>query len=59
MVSMIEAGEDCERVVTQMAAAKSALDRAAVLFVLKLSNEESRSFELDAEDLEKMALRLA
>ena len=63
IVSMIEAGRDCEDIVTQLAAASRALDRAGVAIIatgLRQCLAESGGAEtLDSAKLEKLFLSLA
>ena len=61
VIRMLEAGRDCRDIVTQLAAASSALDRAGFHIIASglrqcLANEDSAS---DQRDLEKMFLSLA
>lgn len=65
IISMIEEGRDCGDVVTQMAAASRALDRAGFKVVAnglqQCANAEGRGEKppLSAEQLEKLFLSLA
>lgn len=63
VVRMIEAGRDCEDVVTQLAAASRALDRAGVAIIatgLKQCLTESKGADtVDSARLEKLFLSLA
>lgn len=63
VVRMIEAGRDCEDVVTQLAAASRALDRAGVAIIatgLKQCLAESKGADtVDSARLEKLFLSLA
>lgn len=63
IVAMIEAGRDCEDIVTQLAAASRALDRAGVAIIatgLRQCLAESGGTEtLDSAKLEKLFLSLA
>ena len=61
VVRMIEEGDDCQKVVTQLAAVSKALDRAGFAIISTglqqcLSGEDP---EIDAKALEKMFLSLA
>jgi DNA-binding FrmR family transcriptional regulator len=63
VIGMIEAGRPCRDVVTQLAAASRALDRAGFKIVASglkqcLSGEEGQQ-ELSTEELEKLFLSLA
>lgn len=62
VVRMLEEGRDCEDVVTQLAAASKALDRAGFAIVatgLQQCIAESGPESLDAKKLEKLFLSLA
>ncbi|WP_037580365.1 metal-sensitive transcriptional regulator [Phaeacidiphilus oryzae] len=66
VIRMIEEGRDCEDVVTQLAAASSALDRAGFAIIASglqycLSGKEAGSADLDQMKgrLEKLFLSLA
>ncbi len=62
VVRMLEDGRDCEEVVTQLAAASKALDRAGFAIVsagLQQCIAESGPESLDAKKLEKLFLSLA
>lgn len=63
IVAMIESGRDCEDIVTQLAAASRALDRAGVAIIatgLRQCLAESGGAEtLDSAKLEKLFLSLA
>lgn len=61
VVRMIEEGDDCQKVVTQLAAVSKALDRAGFAIISTglqqcLSGDDP---EIDAKALEKMFLSLA
>lgn len=64
VVRMIEAGEDCSAVVTQLAAASKALDRAGFKIIATglqqcLRDERSGEKSVDLAQLEKLFLSLA
>lgn len=63
IIAMIEAGRDCEDIVTQLAAASRALDRAGVAIIstgLRQCLTESNGAEtLDSAKMEKLFLSLA
>lgn len=62
IIAMIEAGRDCEDIVTQLAAVGKAVDRAAFLTIstgLRQCMVDPDSSELDAAKLEKLFLSLA
>lgn len=62
VVRMLEEGRDCEDVVTQLAAASKALDRAGFAIVatgLQQCIVEGGADSLDAKKLEKLFLSLA
>jgi DNA-binding FrmR family transcriptional regulator len=65
IVAMIESGRSCQDVVTQLAAASKALDRAAFKVVASglrdclVAQERGESAELSQEQLEKLFLTLA
>lgn len=64
VVRMIEAGEDCSAVVTQLAAASKALDRAGFKIIATglqqcLRDERSGEKAVDLAQLEKLFLSLA
>lgn len=61
VIRMLEEGQDCEKIVTQLAACSKALDRAGFSIVAKgmqeCVREDPESF--DAQKLEKIFLSLA
>jgi len=65
VIDMLEAGRDCQDVVTQLAAVSRALDRAGVKIISGgmreciRSAERGESPELSEEQLEKMFLSLS
>lgn len=64
VVRMIEAGEDCAAVVTQLAAASKALDRAGFKIIATgmrqcLTREGKSAATVDVGQLEKLFLSLA
>ncbi|MQA84530.1 MAG: metal-sensing transcriptional repressor [Streptosporangiales bacterium] len=62
IIAMIEEGRDCTEVVTQIAAASRALDRAAFKIVasgLRQCIAEGESGEVSEEQLERLFLSLA
>ncbi len=64
VVRMIEAAEDCEAVVTQLAAASKALDRAGFKIISAgmqqcLTREGAGEAKVDVQKLEKLFLSLA
>ncbi len=63
VISMIEAGRSCRDIVTQVAAASRALDKAGFKIVAhglrQCLLDESREGEMTAEELEKLFLSLA
>ncbi|GHJ92137.1 hypothetical protein SNE510_16560 [Streptomyces sp. NE5-10] len=61
VIRMIEEGRDCEEVVTQLAAASRALDRAGFAIIatgLQQCLTEMESGKRDGEDPDKMRARL-
>jgi DNA-binding FrmR family transcriptional regulator len=63
LVRMIEDGRDCKDVITQLAAASRALDRAGFRILASglsqcLANPDEQA-DLDREDLERLFLALA
>ena len=64
VVRMIEAGEDCAAVVTQLAAASKALDRAGFKIIATgmrqcLTRDGKTAGTVDVAELEKLFLSLA
>ena len=64
IIRMIEEGRDCSEVVTQLAAASRALDRAGFKIIATgmrqcLSSEDADSERLDEAELERLFLSLA
>ena len=64
VIRMIEAGEDCTAVVTQLAAASKALDRAGFKIISTgmqqcIARDGAGNAELDVAQLEKLFLSLA
>jgi DNA-binding FrmR family transcriptional regulator len=65
VITMIESGRSCRDVVTQLAAAARALDRAGFKIVASglrqclLEDGEGASHEMTTEELEKLFLSLA
>lgn len=64
VVRMIEAGEDCTAVVTQLAAASKALDRAGFKIIATgmrqcIAEDTAGEAKLDVAQLEKLFLSLA
>ncbi|MGP5592163.1 metal-sensing transcriptional repressor [Corynebacterium flavescens] len=62
VIRMLEAGEDCEAAVTQLAAAAKAIDRAGYSIIatgLKQCYREEGPDGLDAERMEKLFLALS
>ncbi|MFP5218833.1 MAG: metal-sensitive transcriptional regulator [Actinomycetes bacterium] len=64
VIRMIEAGEDCSAVVTQLAAASKALDRAGFKIISTgmqqcLTKDEAGERTVDVAQLEKLFLSLA
>ncbi|MFD0853468.1 metal-sensitive transcriptional regulator [Actinomadura adrarensis] len=65
VIAMIENGEDCERVVTQLAAASRALDRAGFKIIAtgmrqcQQARQEGEEPPLTEEQLEKLFLTLS
>ncbi|MFC0597959.1 metal-sensitive transcriptional regulator [Streptomyces palmae] len=64
VIAMIEAGRDCEDVVTQLAAVSRALDRAGFKIVASrmpycLTTAEDGSPTMDSRELEQLFLTLA
>jgi len=63
VIAMIESGRSCRDVVTQLAAASRALDRAGFKIVAnglrQCLTEEGDSGEMTTEELEKLFLSLA
>ena len=64
VVRMIEAGEDCAAVVTQLAAASKALDRAGFKIIATgmrqcLTRDGETAGTVDVAELEKLFLSLA
>jgi DNA-binding FrmR family transcriptional regulator len=63
VLRMIEEGQDCEKVVTQLAAVSKALDRAGFAIVAsslhQYMREEQDPDSLDVQKLEKVFLSLA
>jgi hypothetical protein len=57
VIAMIERGEDCTKVVAQFAATKRAVDRAAALFLVRLSADDDPS--LSPQELQRLAVQLA
>src|SRR3954451_10153786 len=61
VIRMIEEGRDCEDVVTQLAAASRALDRAGVAIIatgLQQCVSDAESARRNGEDVERMRARL-
>lgn len=62
IIAMIEAGRDCEDIVTQIAAAAKAVDRAGFTTIsrgLRQCLADPEQSKVDADKLEKMFLSLA
>ena len=64
IIRMIEQGRDCSEVVTQLAAASRALDRAGFKIIATgmrqcLSSDDAGSGRLDEAELERLFLSLA
>ncbi|MFC4334969.1 metal-sensitive transcriptional regulator [Salininema proteolyticum] len=65
VIAMIEEGEDCKKVLTQLAAVSKALDRAGFRIVAsglrhcQTAAEEGEEPPMTAEELEKLFLSLA
>ncbi|MDO5031116.1 metal-sensing transcriptional repressor [Corynebacterium sp.] len=62
VIRMLEAGEECEAAVTQLAAAAKAIDRAGYSIIatgLKQCYREGGPDALDAEKMEKLFLSLS
>ena len=62
VIRMLDEGEDCEAVVTQLAAVTRALDRAGLAIVatgLKQCIAEDGAESLDTQKMEKLFLSLA
>ncbi|MEW2353096.1 metal-sensitive transcriptional regulator [Spirillospora sp. NPDC029432] len=65
VIAMIENGEDCERVITQLAAASRALDRAGFKIIstgmrqCQQARERGEQPPLDEEQLEKLFMTLS
>ncbi|WP_460863112.1 metal-sensitive transcriptional regulator [Rhodococcus aerolatus] len=64
VIRMIEAGEDCAKVVTQLAAASKALDKAGFQIIATglrqcLTTSEGEAQAVDQAQLEKLFLSLA
>ena len=63
VIRMIEAGEDCAKVVTQLAAVSRALDRAGFAVIAtglkQCLTEEGGAESLDTQKMEKLFLSLA
>jgi DNA-binding FrmR family transcriptional regulator len=65
VVSMIEQGEECEKVLTQLAAVSKALDRAGFKLVAtgmrycQAARERGEEAPMNEQDLEKLFLALA
>lgn len=61
VIRMIEEGQDCTKVVTQLAAASSALDRAGFAIIADTVEKCAKQDEpeLDRAQLEKLFLSLA
>jgi DNA-binding FrmR family transcriptional regulator len=64
VIRMIEAGEDCTAVVTQLAAASKALDRAGFKIISTgmqqcIARDGAGNAKLDVAQLEKLFLSLA
>ena len=62
VIASIERGEDCQKVVQQLAAVSKAVDRAGFLIIssaMKNCLAEENEGDLTTEDLEKLFLSLA
>ena len=62
IIAMIEAGRDCEDIVTQLAAVGKAVDRAAFLTIstgLRQCLTDPQSSDVDVAKLEKLFLSMA
>ncbi|GII97338.1 hypothetical protein Ssi02_75690 [Sinosporangium siamense] len=65
VIAMIEAGEDCRKVLTQLAAVSKALDRAGFRIVAsglrhcQAAQERGEAAPMSDEELEKLFLSLA
>ncbi|MGH3392066.1 MAG: metal-sensitive transcriptional regulator [Actinomadura sp.] len=65
VIAMIEAGEECAKVLTQLAAVSKALDRAGFKLVAtglrhcQAARERGEQPEMDVAELEKLFLALA
>ena len=64
VIRMLEAGRDCQDVVTQLAAVSRALDKAGFAIIASglkqcVLNEDSAEAQIDSQQLEKLFLSLA
>lgn len=66
VISMVEQGQDCRAVVTQLSAVSGALDKAGFAIIatamkecMALEGEGSKKSDLAVEDLEKLFLSLS
>ncbi len=64
VISMVEQGQDCRAVVTQLSAVSGALDKAGFAIIATamkecMAAEGSREGDLAVEDLEKLFLSLS
>ena len=62
IIRMLEEGEDCNKIVTQVAAVSTAVDRAGYLIIstsLKQCIQEQGPESIDEKELEKLFLALA
>lgn len=62
IIRMLEEGDDCSKIVTQVAAVSTAVDRAGYLIIsnsLKQCIQEQGPESIDEKELEKLFLALA
>ena len=64
VIRMLEAGRDCQDVVTQLAAVSRALDKAGFAIIASglkqcVLNKDSAEAQIDSQQLEKLFLSLA
>ncbi|MDQ6649743.1 MAG: metal-sensitive transcriptional regulator [Actinomycetota bacterium] len=64
VIRMLEAGRDCQEVVTQLAAVSRALDKAGFAIIASglkqcVLNKDSAEAHIDSQQLEKLFLSLA
>lgn len=58
VIGLLESGQDCLEVATQLAAARHALDKAAMLLVLRLA-EMTQQGKIQPQDVQRVALAIA